>query len=200
MKPPENETLHNPPKSNKSLTIILSCVALAMFGFGYALVPLYNVLCENLGINGKVNNVADSPVSSVDLTRTITVQFLATNNANLPWQFRPNQPRIDVHPGQNTRVSFYAKNESDHTMTVQAIPSISPGLAVKYLKKTECFCFKQQTFASHASMNMPILFHLDRDIPKDINTVTISYTLFDNTHMKKRGLSDEVVEGYLHSQ
>ena len=179
--------------SNKRLTIILLLIAIGMFGFGYALVPLYNVLCKNLGINGKTSNEASSPVSSVDLSRTITVQFLATNNANLPWQFRPNQTSVEIHPGQNTRVSYYAKNNAHKTMTVQAIPSVTPSIAAKYLKKTECFCFRQQTLASGASMDMPILFHLDRDLPKEINTVTLSYTLFDNTNMKRREPPEGIV-------
>jgi cytochrome c oxidase assembly protein subunit 11 len=183
--PPENEPLSLPPKSSKRLLIILLLVAVAMFGFGYALVPLYNVLCARLGINGKTSNEVSSPINAIDMTRTITVQFLATKNANLPWQFRPNQKQVEIHPGQNIRVSFYAKNESNKTMTVQAIPSVAPGIAAKYLKKTECFCFRQQTFASNASMDMPILFHLDRDLPAHIQTVTLSYTLFDNTGREK---------------
>lgn len=173
-------------KRIRRLTITLLLAAIAMFGFGYALVPLYNVLCSSLGLNGKTSNEASSAVAAIDETRTITVQFLATNNENLPWKFRPNQTTIEIHPGQNARITYYAKNESGKTMTVQAIPSVSPGLAAKYLKKTECFCFRQQTLANDADMDMPLLFHIDRDLPKDINTVTLSYTLFDVTNMKKK--------------
>jgi len=166
---------------SKRLAIKLLLVAVLMFGFGYALVPLYDVICENLGINGKTDSTASLAVATVDTTRKITVQFLATNNENLPWKFHPNQTTIEIHPGQNTRVTYYAKNESNKTMTVQAIPSVTPGLAAKYLKKTECFCFRQQTLASGEEMEMPLLFHLDRDLPKNIHTVTLSYTLFDVT-------------------
>lgn len=183
-------------KPVKRLVIILLLVSLSMFGFGYALVPMYNVLCKQLGVNGKTSNEASAsaPVFSVDKTRTITVQFLTTNNANLPWQFHPSKTTIDIHPGQNTRIFFYAKNESNRTMTVQAIPSVSPGLAAKYLKKTECFCFRRQTLDSQAALNMPLLFHLDRDLPKDVNTVTLSYTLFDVTGKKTQSPHD-LVEG-----
>jgi cytochrome c oxidase assembly protein subunit 11 len=174
------------PNNNKRLAIILVSVAIGMFGFGYALVPLYNALCKNLGLNGKTSGESAAPVSAVDETRSITVQFLATNNANIPWKFRPNQKSVELHPGQNVRVSYYAKNESDKTMTVQAIPSVAPGLAAKHLKKTECFCFRQQTMDSQQAMDMPILFHLDRDLPKNIHTVTLSYTLFDVTSMKRQ--------------
>jgi cytochrome c oxidase assembly protein subunit 11 len=179
-------------KRIKRLALTLCLCAMSMFGFGYALVPLYNVLCKNLGFNGKTSGEASSPVSTVDLSRTITVQFLATNNENLPWKFRPNQVTIEVHPGENTRVSYYARNESGKTMTVQAVPSVTPGPAAKYLKKTECFCFRRQTLASHAEMDMPLIFHLDRDLPKNVNTVTLSYTLFDVTDKQKQKPPAEV--------
>ncbi len=175
----------SPQKKTQRLALILLICAVAMFGFGYALVPLYDVLCKSLGFNGKTSGQVSSAVSSVDMTRLVTVQFLATKNANLPWKFYPYRTVVEVHPGQNTHVAYFAKNDSDHTMTVQAIPSVAPGPAAKYLKKTECFCFAQQTLASHDTMDMPLIFHLDRDLPKDIHTVTLSYTLFDVTHMKK---------------
>lgn len=86
-----------------------------------------------------------------------------------------------MHPGEIVKLAFYAENKTDYTMTVQAIPSVTPGIAAKYLKKTECFCFTQQTLNGHEAMNMPLLFHLDTDLPKNVNTVTLSYTLFDVT-------------------
>lgn len=182
-----------PGKKTKRLAIILLICAVAMFGFGYALVPLYNVLCQTLGFNGKTSGmVSTDTVSSVDNTRTITVQFLATKNANLPWKFYPYRTTVEVHPGQNTHIAYFAKNDSDHTMTVQAIPSVAPGPAAKYLKKTECFCFAQQTLASHDTMDMPLIFHLDRDLPKDIHTVTLSYTLFDVTNMKQNVSKEKI--------
>ena len=167
------------------LVIILLVWAVAMFGFGFALVPLYDVMCNKLGFNGKTGGKEAAPaVTAVDQSRLITVQFIATNNANLPWKFYPKQTTIEVHPGENTRIAYYAQNDSDKRMIVQAIPSVSPGLAAKYLKKTECFCFTQQTLESGKSMDMPLIFHIDRDLPAHVNTVTLSYTLFDVTEMK----------------
>lgn len=165
-------------------------IPVLMFGFGFALVPIYNVLCSSFGINGKTSGpAAAGDASQIDMSRLVTVQFVATDNANLPWKFYPLQKSVQVHPGENKKVAFFAENDSGKTMTVQAIPSVSPGIAAKYLKKTECFCFTQQTFTSGQAMEMPLLFHLDPALPKDITTLTLSYTMFDTagvTHPLKR--------------
>ncbi|MBS0359261.1 MAG: cytochrome c oxidase assembly protein [Proteobacteria bacterium] len=172
-------------KKNVRLIIKLFLIAVVMFGFGFALVPIYNVMCKALNINGKISGATsyDASHQSIDKTREITVEFVATNNANLPWTFHPLKNKIHIHPGEMTRVAFYAKNNADQVMKVQAIPSITPGLAAKYLKKTECFCFTQQTLKPNESMDMPILFHIDPDLPKSINTITLSYTLFDVSNL-----------------
>jgi cytochrome c oxidase assembly protein subunit 11 len=187
---PDNQ---NRPEKTRRLVIILVVWAVAMFGFGFALVPLYDVMCNKLGFNGKTGGKENlAALNTVDVNRTITVQFVATNNANLPWKFHPVQTTIEVHPGENTRTAFFAENDSDKDMTIQAVPSVTPGLAAKYLKKTECFCFTQQTLKSHESMNMPLLFHIDRDLPAHVNTVTLSYTLFDVTGMKAKVAEEKV--------
>ena len=165
-------------RKNRRMLIILSLIACGMFAFGFAMVPLYNVLCNVLGINGKTNAVGVKNQSVVDKTRTITVQFLATNGGNLPWEFKPLTKTIDLHPGQSIKVAYFAQNDSNETMTVQAIPSVTPTQAASHLKKTECFCFNQQTLKAHQSMDMPIIFHLDNDLPKNIKEITLSYTLF----------------------
>lgn len=168
--------------TNPRLILSLWGISLLMLGFGYALVPIYNVLCKNLGINGKTSEEAyTSTATAIDTARLVTVQFLSTTNAALPWDFYPQTKQLKVHPGEMHRVHYHAKNRSDHTMCVQAIPSVTPGLAARYLKKTECFCFTQQTLASHQTMDMPLVLHIDPDLPKDITTVTLSYTLFDVT-------------------
>ena len=172
-------------KKNKRLLIKLLGVAVGMFGFGYALVPLYNVMCKAFGINGKTGGAVSGEVTAIDKSRQITVQFIANNNEALPWQFHPNIKHIEFHPGEFAKVSYFAQNDSDHVMTVQAIPSVTPGLAAKYLKKTECFCFTQQTLKPHEKMDMPLLFHIDPELPNNIQTVTLSYTLFDVTHRNK---------------
>lgn len=173
-------------KTNRLVFILLLC-SLAMFGFGFALVPIYDVLCKGLGINGKTGGQESlAAVSAIDYSRTITVQFVATNNERLPWKFYPMQRSIEVHPGQNTRVAYFAQNQTQNNMVVQAIPSVTPSRAAKYLRKTECFCFTQQTLKGHESMEMPLIFHIDRDLPADINTVTLSYTLFDVTGKQQK--------------
>jgi cytochrome c oxidase assembly protein subunit 11 len=172
-------------KKNRKTLIILIIITIAMFGFGFALVPFYNLLCKNLGINGKTSNIIEVNKEAVDANRIITVQFTATSNANLPWDFYPMVKEIKVHPGENEKIAYYAKNNSNHTMTVQAIPSVTPGLAAKYLKKTECFCFTQQTFQAGEGREMPLLFHLDKSLPKDIKILTLSYTMFDAENFKK---------------
>lgn len=171
-------------KGHQRLLVILSLLVLGMFAFGFALVPIYNSLCKSLGINGKTNPEAvayDATKVKVDKKREITVEFVATNNSGVPWAFYPKVRKIKIHPGEIAKLAFYAENKTNHTMTVQAIPSVTPGIAAKYLKKTECFCFTRQTLNGHEAMNMPLLFHLDADLPEKVNTVTLSYTLFDVT-------------------
>ncbi len=171
-------------KKQQKLLIILSLIVLGMFAFGFALVPIYNSLCKTLGINGKTNPEAiayDASKVTIATEREVLVEFVATNNSGVPWAFYPKTKKIKVHPGEIVKLAFYAENKTDHRMTVQAIPSVTPGIAAKYLKKTECFCFTQQTLNGHEAMNMPLLFHLDTALPANVKTVTLSYTLFDVT-------------------
>lgn len=170
--------------NHNKLVWILSILVIGMFGFGFALVPIYNSLCKALNINGKTNtkSIAYDPNTKVDYDREVLVQFVATNNSMIPWAFFPTVKSIRVHPGEVSKLSFYAENQTEKKMVVQAIPSVTPGLAAKYLKKTECFCFTQQTLNGHEAMDMPLLFHLDVDLPKNIKTITLAYTLFDITN------------------
>lgn len=170
-------------KTTKNLVLKLVLTVVGMFGFGFALVPLYDVFCEIAGINGKTSSVAYEAVEvAVDKDRVVTVQFVATNNAEMDWEFKPNQVAVKVHPGEATNVSYFAKNPTANSMTAQAIPSVSPGRAAAFLHKTECFCFNQQTLASGETLDMPIRFIVDQDLPKDIHTITLSYTIFDVTN------------------
>lgn len=171
-------------KTHKKLVAILLGLSLGMFAFGFALVPIYNSLCKNLGINGKINpdyTVYKASSGNVVKNRTVSVEFVATISGGLPWAFYPKTRKIKVHPGEVTRLAFYAENQAQHRMTVQAIPSVTPGIAAKYIKKTECFCFTQQTLNGHEAMDMPLLFHLDKDLPANVKTITLAYTLFDVT-------------------
>ena len=171
-------------KNHIKLVGLLTSIVIGMFIFGFALVPIYNSLCKTLGINGKTNTEAiayDVKTATIAKNRTVEVEFVATNNGGVPWAFYPNAKKRMVHPGEIVKLSFYAENKTNHRMTVQAIPSVTPGIAAKYLKKTECFCFTQQTLNGHEAMNMPLLFHLDTDLPAKVKTITLAYALFDVT-------------------
>ncbi|MGC1183338.1 cytochrome c oxidase assembly protein [Legionella sp.] len=174
----------NNERNHGRLLVLLTGIVLGMFAFGFALVPIYNSLCQTLGINGKTSKEAvayDTKTAKIVQDREVLVEFVATNNGGVPWAFYPKIHKIKVHPGEIVKLEFYAENKTDYPMTVQAIPSVTPGIAAKYLKKTECFCFTQQTLNGREAMNMPLLFHLDTELPENVNTVTLSYTLFDVT-------------------
>lgn len=154
-----------------------------MFAFGFALVPLYSVVCDLTGFNGRSSGLASAAevVEQVDSSRRVTVEFVTTVNGGQPWTFAPEVKRISVHPGQLYTVNFVAENPHDEVAVAQAVPSILPWNAAKYLHKTECFCFRQQSFAAGEEKHMPVRFMLDRELPADIDTVTLSYTFFDVT-------------------
>lgn len=163
----------------------LVVVAIAMFAFVFVvMVPLYNVLCDALGINGKPGAEAYTAVpATVDESRSVTIQFVATNNEGMPWEFRPTRTMMKVHPGAVNDTVFYAHNPLQNAMVAQAIPSISPARAATYFHKTECFCFNQQPLDGESSAEMPLQFIVDQDLPRDIKTITLSYTIFDVTDM-----------------
>ncbi len=168
------------PKSRMILKLVL--VTFGMFGFGFALVPLYTVFCELTGLNGKTGGqYTQTATSSVDRDRTVTVQFITNNNADMSWEFRPQVRSIKVHPGEMNTTSFYVRNPTGSAITAQAVPSVTPFRAATYLHKTECFCFEQQQLAGGESLDMPLRFIIDRDVPAEIETLTLSYTLFDIT-------------------
>ena len=163
----------------------LVTVAVAMFAFVFVvMVPLYNVLCDALGINGKTSGQAYTSVqAAVDESRTVTVQFVATNNEGMPWEFGPSTTAMKVHPGAVNDTVFYARNPLPRAMVAQAIPSVSPARAAEYFHKTECFCFNQQPLEGESAADMPLQFIVDQDLPRDIRTITLSYTIFDVTDM-----------------
>ncbi len=163
----------------------LVAVAVCMFAFVFVvMVPLYDVLCDALGINGKTSGEAYTSVpAEVDQSRTITVQFVATNNEGMPWDFGPSVTAMKVHPGAVNDTVFHARNPLPEAMVAQAIPSVSPARAAEYFHKTECFCFNQQPLDGGTSAEMPLQFIVDQDLPRDIRTITLSYTIFDVTDM-----------------
>lgn len=162
------------------LTIILTIIAIIMFFFSFAITPLYKKFCQVTGINGALSE-KDFFTKNIFSSRNITVQFLSTNNEKLAWEFFPREKKIIVHPNQMMTVYFHVKNTSSHLMTVQAIPSFTPLLSARYFHKIECFCFKQQTLKAGESREMPLVFRIDDDLPKDVQAITLAYTLFDVT-------------------
>lgn len=163
---------------HRRLVLRLLLVVVAMFGFGFALVPLYDVFCQVTGINGKTAKQASEASLGVDQQRSITVEFISYVPRALNWQFGPQQSHVTVHPGETLKVNFSASNLSGQRGTVQAVPSVSPGLAANHLQKVSCFCFEQQTLDPGQQQEMPLLFYVDPALPKDITTLTLAYTLF----------------------
>jgi len=158
----------------------LFAFTIVMFGFGYALVPLYDVFCDITGLNGKTGVISQEKASAVgiDESRLVTVQFDTNINGELPWAFKSSMSKIQVHPGQITDVIFVVENEADVPVAGQAIPSVAPGQASLHFNKTECFCFTQQTLGPHERREMLVRFVVDPALPKRISTVTLSYTFF----------------------
>lgn len=152
--------------------------AIAMFGFGFLLVPFYEKICEVTGIN---NILQPSRVvnTQVDLSRTITVQFDANIHHDLPWTFRPLQTSVRVHPGELTTIAYEVTNTRAEPITGQAVPSYGPQVAGQHFMKMDCFCFTQQTLAPGERRTMPVAFVLDPALPADVTTITLSYTFFE---------------------
>ena len=171
--------------SSKQL-IKLVMIPVLMFGFGFALVPLYDVFCEVTGLNGKTGRVEAATVDqkTVDTSRTIRVKFLANTGTGLPWQFKPLVNEMDIHPGQIYEAMYEVSNRADRVTMGQAVPSVSPTPASLHFNKTECFCFTQQELAAYETREMPLRFVINHQIPEDIVEVTLSYTFFN---IEKKG-------------
>jgi len=165
-------------QSNRLTMRKLVVVAVAMFGFGFALVPFYEKICEVTGINSllKPDEVTNT---QVDPVRFVTVEFDSNLRSNLPWTFRPLQTSVRIHPGELTTVMYEIRNNSNRAVAGQAIPSYGPQLAVRYFKKLECFCFTLQTLQPGEAKQMPVVFVIDKALPDDVNTITLSYTFFE---------------------
>lgn len=175
---------NQPKRSSKKLTGYLVVSVVAMFGFGFALVPLYDVMCEALGINGKTNTVSAVQPQGMqpDYSRTIRVEFMSHIKPDMPWQFSPELRVLEVHPGEVVQTNYIAKNLSGASLIGQAVPSVSPGMGATYFNKMECFCFNQQPLDGHKSAEMGLIFYIEPDIPESIHTLTLSYTLFNITN------------------
>ena len=165
--------------ANRVILVKLLVVTIGMFGFGYALVPLYKKICEVTGINEVEKASLPLANSQVDLGRLVTLEFDANVRSDLPWKFRPMQAGMTVHPGQLVQVMYEVRNASDRAITGQAIPSYGPQVAGQYFRKLDCFCFAKQTFAPGEIRQMPVVFVIEPGLPKDVTTVTLSYTFFN---------------------
>jgi cytochrome c oxidase assembly protein subunit 11 len=170
---------------NRSMMFKLFVVAVGMFGFGFALVPMYRAICSITGINNLVQRDVgerEAKNTQVDASRTISIEFDA--NARGPLQFKPEQSNLDVHPGEVMTVMYQVTNQQNRTVQAQAIPSYAPMQATEYFKKIQCFCFTQQTLAANETRRMPVVFVVDPKLPKDVKTITLSYTFFELTAPK----------------
>lgn len=164
--------------SHSSLMRKLILVCTAMFLFGFALVPLYDVFCRLTGLNGKTATEAAAPSILIDKDRVIKVEFIANRDDSIPWSFAPETNSIELHPGAVRLVNFNVKNLSSHAMVGRAVPSVSPGAAARYFKKIECFCFTEQPLGAHGEKSMPVQFYIDPQLPAEYSTITLSYRLY----------------------
>lgn len=173
-----------PSVSHRKIAFITAGMAVIMFLLAFALVPFYGLICKSTGINTSIPSrelsQASTPTETgVDYSRTVLVELLTTNHLGLPWAFYPHQKMVMVHPGEQTKVLFYAGNLTDHKMTVQAIPSMTPVNAIVHFHKIQCFCFSQQTLAAGEHREMPLIFTVDKQLPRRVHVITLAYTLFD---------------------
>jgi len=165
--------------SNTRVITRLMFVVIGMFGFGFAMVPLYDVFCDVTGINGKTGDkVTLAENLQVDTSRVIEVEFIASLNESMPWEFKPRQHSIKVHPGEPTRITYVAVNNTDKAIVGQAVPSVAPGRAAAYFQKTECFCFTEQKLEAGEEKEMPVIFVVDPELPDDVSQLALSYTFF----------------------
>ena len=182
METPKQDVVKNEPtrKLNAQMLGKLVVVAFLMFGFGYALIPVYKKICEITGINTltPMNATAEDVANTqVDKSRKITIEF--DGNAQGPWRFRPTVASMEVHPGELVQVVYEVVNTQSRAIDAQAIPSYAPQQAAAHFKKMECFCFKQQTMGPNEAKQMPVVFFIDPALPRDVKTITLSYTFFE---------------------
>lgn len=176
------------PDAKKTLKRLLIAVPL-MFAFGFALVPLYDVFCEVTGINGKVfQSEHDGDLVNED-GRPIALQFISTNNENMPWIFKPSKEVMDISTGKYYSATFYVKNTTNKKMVAQAVPSVAPSNAAAHLKKLECFCFEQQELMPGEEATLPVRLLVSNELPENIKNVILSYTIFDITDYESEALA-----------
>jgi len=164
--------------TDRYLALKLAGLVAAMFVFGFALVPLYDVFCELTGFGGKTATAAAAVVETPDEGRTVRVEFLASVARGAPWQFEPAVSHMEVHPGQLYETHFRARNLTGAQLVAQAVPSVAPGPAARYFNKTECFCFTSQAFQPHEERELKLAFMVAPELPSHVDTLSLSYTYF----------------------
>lgn len=171
---------------HQKLVIQLSIGVIAMFGFGYALVPLYDLICDVTGLNGKGENLSVQAAPAelvVDSDREVTIEFLTTLNQGAEFEFRPEMSSITLNPGEPATVMFHAVNLKDEDVIAQATASVAPWAVTQYLRKNECFCFEQQPFSAGQARELPLQLVIDPALPAHVDRLTLSYTMFDATQL-----------------
>jgi cytochrome c oxidase assembly protein subunit 11 len=168
--------MHDAP--DRYLALKVAGIGVAMFAFGFALVPLYDVFCAVTGFGGKTAATATVVVEAPDIQRTVRVEFLASVARGAPWQFEPEVDHLDVHPGQLYETHFRATNLTGTALVAQAVPSVAPGTAARYFNKAECFCFTSQAFQPHEERELKLAFMVAPELPSHIDTLSLSYTYF----------------------
>lgn len=165
--------------SQRRQVAVLLLVAVGMFGFAFALVPLYEIFCEVMGLNGRTSGEAVSVEQVAEISdREVTIQFTSQVSRGMPWEFRPTESQMRVRLGEVNTTEYYARNRASGRVTGQAVPSVAPSAAAPYLHKVECFCFTQQHLDGDADIDMPVQFYVDPELPEDIGTLSLSYTMF----------------------
>lgn len=174
---------------NRRLGWKLAAGSLLMFGFGYLLVPLYQVYCQYTGFNGTTARVdlGQAVAQGVDRNRWVTVEFAANTSADLPWDFRPEVTSLRVHPGEMVVALFQARNLGSRAIVGQAVPSVTPSQAASHFRKIECFCFSRQPLAPGEMLRLPVQFQVDSNLPVEIGTLTLSYTFFESPGIRAAG-------------
>ncbi len=175
---------------SRRMVLLMALVIGVMFSFGFAMAPLYDVICRAVGIGGKPARAeAGAAVAAIDFARTVTVEFTGNAIAGLPWEFRPLTKKIEMHPGEVTAVAYYVRNPTSETITAQAVPSVTPPISAGYFKKIECFCFTQQKLAPGEAREMAVRFFVDPALPPEVRTITLSYGFFnlDKAQAKRYG-------------
>jgi cytochrome c oxidase assembly protein subunit 11 len=171
------------PRTNTKVALRLVLLAAGMFGFAFALVPLYDVICDITGLNGRTTSQValqeEITPSATPEDRKVRIEFLAKSARGMPWDFRPLESEMSVRVGEMNLATFYVRNRAHVAITGQAVPSVAPGQAALYLKKIECFCFEQQELAAGGEMEMSVSFYVDAELPADISQLTLSYTMFN---------------------